>query len=77
MSTTRSAQSQAIKFQNSLEMSKEHFDVLAIFERLLVSPGLGDVASDISCGFMDASAIFRGGVCSDNSGSLHRASRAI
>jgi len=37
-------------------MSKEHFDVLAIFERLLVSPGLGDVASDIACGFMDASS---------------------
>ena len=56
MSTVRATQSQSIKFQNPLEVSEEHLDLLAILARLFVSTRLGNVARHVPCRFMDAAS---------------------
>src|SRR5437588_8646435 len=66
MRTIRPTQWQPTKLQDSFEMSEEHLDLLAILARLLVSIGLGNVASDIPCGFMDAASDLPNRVCWDN-----------
>ena len=76
MSTLRPSQSQSIKLQDSLEVSEEHLDLLAILARLLVSIGLGNVASDIPCRFVDAASDLPNR-CVRTAASLHRTCRAI
>jgi hypothetical protein len=76
VSAIRPTQSQSIKLQDSLEMSEEHLDLLAILSRLLVSIGLGNLASDLPCRFMDAASDLPSWRVR-TAARLHRASRAI
>jgi len=62
VSTVRATQSQSIKFQNPLEVSEEHLDLLAILARLFVSTRLGNVARHVPCRSWTLRAIFRVGV---------------
>ena len=76
MSTIRPTQTQSIKLQDSLEVCKEHLDLLTILARLLVRVGLGNVASDIACRFMDAARDLPSR-CVRTTARLHRAGRAV
>jgi hypothetical protein len=44
---TRSPEAQSIQLQDSLEVSEEHLDLLAVLARLLVCIGLSDIASGL------------------------------
>ena len=55
LGTSAPSQSQSIQLHNALEMREQHFNLLAVFTRWLVSVGLGDSTSDIACRFMHAS----------------------
>ena len=76
MSTVRATQSQSIKFQNPLEVSEEHLDLLAILARLFVSTRLGNVARHVPCRFMDAASDFPSR-CVRTTARLHWAGRTI
>jgi hypothetical protein len=49
----RPSEAQAIQLKNALEVGEEHLDLLAILARLLVAIGLGNIASDLSCRFVN------------------------
>jgi hypothetical protein len=57
-------------------VSEEQLDLLAILARLLVGIGLGNVASDIARGFMDAPSDLPSRFIWTTA-NLHRASRTI
>src|ERR1700730_314951 len=72
----RSSETQAIQLKNALEVSEEHLDLLAVLARLLVSIGLGDIASDLPCRFMDAASDLAHR-CVRTAARLQRATRTI
>jgi hypothetical protein len=53
--TARSPEAQSIRLQDSLAVSEEHLDLLAVLGRLLVAIGLDDSARDLPCR-MDAAS---------------------
>src|SRR5262249_33448220 len=52
-SAARSAQPQSVELQDALEMREQHLDFLPLAARGLVRLGLGDVAGQVACAFMD------------------------
>ena len=74
--TARSPQAQAVQFENALEVSEEHLDLLSLLARLLVTIGLGNLASDIPRRFMDAARDLAHR-CVRTAARLQRATRTI
>ncbi len=58
MSTAWTTQSQAIEFEDALEVSEEHFHLLSLPARLFVLRGCRDAPRFIACSFMDAAHDF-------------------
>ena len=58
MSTARTTQSQAIEFEDALEVSEEHFHLLSLSARLFVFWGSSDAPRFVTRSFVDAAHDF-------------------